>query len=208
MPLDAYPCKNKKPSCKLGCICSSLDTGKLPVEHCKNPSCMLEAICSRPEDPSHARDTVFTITNEKNVCDTEEPKGESNPTLESISARSRSRTAKLSALRSIGSSSKNKAPHVKTKHPKRGRPKKNVVHLSDPKIDPRDPKLLDNCNVRLVKLDPRSLHKKPNGYFDAKLYMKCSVHLQRLPTKQDQSLYCMHHRLHNCICRLGSSTDH
>lgn len=76
----------------------------------------------------------------------------------------------------------------------RERPKKNVIFLNDPKIDPKDPKLLNDCNVCLVKLDPRALHRKPNGSFDAKLYMKCYVTLQRLQTKQDQPLFCTYDR--------------
>ncbi|XP_057378974.1 uncharacterized protein LOC130701045 [Daphnia carinata] len=194
VPSNAYPCKNKKLSCQLGCICSSLDAGKLPIEHCKNPDCMLESRCTQPHDPSHMPDIVFTITNDRSTADIEEGKRESNLNRESISLKRRSRTTKVSELRSSGSSSKNKTPHLKTERRSREKPKKNLILLTDPKIDSKDPKLLNDCNVCLVKLDPRALHRKPNGSFDAKLYMKCSVTLQRLQTKQGQPLFCLYNR--------------
>ncbi|XP_045033866.1 uncharacterized protein LOC116929013 [Daphnia magna] len=194
VPSKANPCKNKKLPCQLGCICSSLEAGKLPIEHCKNPSCMLESRCTQPHDPSHTSNIVFPITKERRTADIEEGKRESNLNPESISTRRRSRTTKVSELRSSGSSSKNKIPLVKMERRSRERPKKNVIFLNDPKIDPKDPKLLNDCNVCLVKLDPRALHRKPNGSFDAKLYMKCYVTLQRLQTKQDQPLFCTYDR--------------
>lgn len=194
VPSKANPCKNKKLPCQLGCICSSLEAGKLPIEHCKNPSCMLESRCTQPHDPSHTSNIVFPITKERRTADIEEGKRESNLNPESISTRRRSRTTKVSELRSSGSSSKNKIPLVKMERRSREKPKKNVIFLNDPKIDPKDPKLLNDCNVCLVKLDPRALHRKPNGSFDAKLYMKCYVTLQRLQTKQDQPLFCTYDR--------------
>ncbi|KAI9551568.1 hypothetical protein GHT06_021901 [Daphnia sinensis] len=184
VPPKTYACKSKKLPCQLGCICSSLDTGKLPIEHCKNPSCMLESRCTQPNDPSHTPDIVFTITNKRSTADIETGKRESNLNRESISIR----------RRSSGSSSKKKTPLVKTERRTREKPKKNVILLSDPKIDPKDPKLLNDCNVCLVKLDPRALHRKPNGSFDAKLYMKCYVTLHRLQTQKDQPLICMYNR--------------
>ncbi len=203
------PCINKKLSCELGCICSSLqNAGKLPVEHCKNPDCMLEPNCTRSEDPSHTPKTVFSITNDGKVKpDVVEDSIESNPNKEVVSVRNISKAAKVPVSRSSKSVTKKKSATVKRTRSTTGNPKENeVVLLDDPKIDSKDPKLLRKCEVRLTRIDPKTLHQLVNGSSDVKLYSKCFVHVKKLQAEKNQTVYCMVHRLNGCIC-LGSTTN-
>jgi len=203
-----YPCKTKKLSCELGCICSSLqNAGKLPVEHCKNPDCMLEPNCTRSEDPSHTPNTVFSITNDGKVKPDVEDNLESNPNTEVVSVRNISNTEKVPMSRSSKSVTKKKSAQVKSPR-KIGKPKENeVVLFNDPKIYSKDPKLLANCNVRLTRIDSKTIHQMTNGSFDVKLYSKCFVHVEKFHAKQNQSVYCLIHRLNDCICLRSTTND-
>ncbi|XP_046444821.1 uncharacterized protein LOC124194606 isoform X2 [Daphnia pulex] len=210
------PCQTKKLCCELGCICSSLqNAGKLPVEHCKNPDCMLEPNCTRSGDPSHTPKTVFSILKDEKFKPTVvENSLESNPNAEVVSVRNISKTAKVPVSRSRKSVTKKKSAPVKRTRSTTGKPKENEVILLDaPKIDPKDikidpkhQKLLRECEVRLTRIDPMTLHQLVNGSSDVKLYSKCFVHVKKLQPEKNQTVYCMVHRLNGCIC-LGSTTN-
>jgi hypothetical protein len=151
---------------------------------------------------------VFSIINDSKVKpDVEEDRLESKPSSQAISLRISSKAAKVPVFRATKSVTKKKLAQMKTVRRTARRPKANeVILINDPKIDSKDPKLLADCNVRLTRIDPKTLHQMNNGSFDVKLYSKCFVHIKKLPAKQDQSVYCMNHGLYCCTC-LGSTTN-
>jgi hypothetical protein len=205
---ETNPCKTKNLSCELGCICSSLqNAGKLPVEHCKNLDCMLEPSCTRSGDLSHTPNTVFSIQNDSKVIpDFEEKRFESISNVEEVSLKCSSKTTRMSVSRATKSVIKKKSTQVKKPRRTAKKPIENeVVLIKDPKIDSKDPKLLGDCNVRLTRIDPMTLHRMENGAFDVKLHSKCFVQIKRLQAKK-KSVYCMVHRLYCCTC-LGSTND-
>ena len=197
--LETSPCQNKKFACEMGCVCSSLNIGRLPVEHCKNPNCMLEtAPCTRSNDPSHTPHTVSSLISTKGLCkvdDMDQLDLEMVPIAKPTSVRSRST---VPASRSKKSST-GKKQRVTRQTSQKATNDQNRLHS---RIDANDPKLKQKCYVRLTRLVQNETRKNVNLQHDVKLQSKCFVLLERLNVKPDQSTYCMSHRLRHCTCFL------
>ena len=200
MTSDPPVCLNGKPVCQLGCICSSLDSGKIPANHCKNPMCMLEPACTQPEDPSHTPIVLKTILTNIELRKDDNQEGVSNNENASENGRESRSHSRLSSV----SRSKESSKLLRLQKPRRPRNsstrkrKQSIQIASTPSLD--DEKLRQKCVVRLFRLDSETLNGKLAALDDIKLHSKCCVRLHRLKTKKDQPVYCMDHEIHQCIC--------
>lgn len=206
MPSEQSICLDKKPVCELGCICSSLNTGKIEGNHCKNPNCMLEPTCQQPEDPSHIPSTVNTILTKKDLVD-----GDKNqtPNVQADQDDTDNTTQNCPRLPYETRSKETSKPLPLRKTVKKLRSsiqnrKKNQQPIISDLVTDR--KLQQTCYVRLVKLDSKTLKEKLAALEDVKLHSECCVRLQRLKVKRNQPVYCMDHKLRQCICLAPTKT--
>lgn len=191
-----------------------MDSGKLPAEHCKNPDCMLESSCSRSEDPSHTPKVVYTIMSKWNPSeldvDCTDPvtipkiQGDEDITVapdaqvEPPRPRKRGRPPKSSIKKKVTAVIPKATPtekDVTTEKEKR----KKVTNESDQSLSLTDPKLLQNCCVRIRKLDIPKL-TPDKSLSDPKLRSVCIVPLFKTQIKVNQAVYCMDHKQYNCTC--------
>lgn len=189
---DTIPCKYKKLPCQLGCVCSSLHSEKLPVEHCKNPNCMLETTCSQFGDPSHIPKIVSIGINTKDTNDVKMDQLKATPSSKPTSVRSRSKVPAIRPKKSVTDKKQRKTTRQTSK----------VVTSAirwDPAIDANDVKLKQECVVLLPKFD-RTKYQMERILRDVKLRATCSVLVKRLQLKPDQAIYCMEHHMRNCLC--------
>lgn len=184
---------NKLP-CRGGCICTSLISEKGPKKHCEHPECMLYRSCILPKEIASLPKVTTSI-----ISDPDDEFYQKN----GIAASPKAASANANKLKPRSTSARKnvqkKAPPVKAAAKvKVSRGVKRPLVMMNP-LD--DPKLKQECYVKLAKLDIEDWMKRKAGPNDQKLlHGKPFVRLYRLAPSPDHSVYCMDHKVRDCPC--------